>query len=128
MQIKRFLSFVFYTMIMAVFCHVGGVYATCSGEYYDDNGVCMPCPEPYTYDTTSVKESITDCKIQCPAGTWVDQPDVSRFGYTRLEYLESDGSAYINTGHKHNSTNIKGVIRIGEGETPITSNINISSN
>ena len=60
MQIKRFLSFVFYTMIMAVFCHVGGVYATCSGEYYDDNGVCMPCPEPYTYDTTSVKESITD--------------------------------------------------------------------
>ncbi|MBR3148196.1 MAG: hypothetical protein IKF41_02525 [Alphaproteobacteria bacterium] len=112
-----------------LFVSLNSYAVVCPSTHYDDNGVCMPCPEPYTYDDgIEGKTSITECKIQCPAGTWVDQPDVSRFGYTRLEYLESDGSAYIDTGHKHTSTNIKGVIRIGEGNNPITSNINFLGN
>jgi len=112
-----------------LFVSLNSYAVVCPSTHYDDNGVCMPCPAPYTYDDgIEGKTSITDCKVQCPAGTWVDHPDVSRFGYTRLEYLESDGSAYIDTGHKHNSTNIKGVIRIGEGETAITSNINFLGN
>lgn len=114
--------------MMAVFCHVGGAYAICTGATYDDNGVCMPCPAPYTADVTDGKTSIEDCKVHCNAGTWVDQPDVAHLGYTRLEFLESDGSAYIDTGHKHTTTNIKGVIRIGEGNTPITSNMNFLGN
>lgn len=45
----------------------------CTGaEYWDEtNEVCTPCPTGYTDDTTDTKESINDCKIQCPAGKYL---------------------------------------------------------
>ena len=41
-------------------------------EYWDESkNECRQCPDYYTYDTTDTKESINECKIQCPAGTYL---------------------------------------------------------
>ena len=118
-------------MFLAVVCHVPAYPdpIVCTDAYYEDNGECMPCPNRYDYNLDSGKTSISQCQVQCPAGTYVDQPDVSNIGagYSRLEYLESTGSQYIDTGHKHGSTNIHGVIRVGTNVN-ITGNVNIMGN
>lgn len=46
---------------------------SCTGATYWDatNEVCVPCPSGYTYDTSDTKDSITLCKIQCAAGTYL---------------------------------------------------------
>ena len=65
----------------------------CTGAtYYDaDTDTCVACPDGYDYNTDSGKTDITQCQIHCDAGTWVN-------GYTRLEYLQSTGTQYIDTG------------------------------
>ena len=66
----------------------------CTGAtYYDaDTDTCVACPNGYDYNTDSGKTDITQCQIHCDAGTWVN-------GYTRLEYLQSTGTQYIDTGY-----------------------------
>ena len=66
----------------------GGVY---SANSVQDQGI-NTCPASYTYNTTTGKSAITQCQTHCSAGTYVDT------GYTELEYLESDGRQYIDTG------------------------------
>ena len=103
----------------------------CTGEYYGDGDECFRCPEKYRYDDGSgtIKTTINDCQVMCPAGTWVDQPDVSTVGsgYTRLEYLTSKANQYIDTGHPHGSEYIRGVIRVGT-DVDVTTNVNIIGN
>ena len=45
----------------------------CTGANYWDptNEVCVPCPTGYNYDKNDTKASITECKIQCEAGTYL---------------------------------------------------------
>ena len=105
----------------------GKVSCVCSGtNFFDDMlNSCTPCPSGYTYNTTNGKTSVNQCQIQCNAGTYVATPGI--YGYTVLEYLESSGDAYIDTGFKHNSTNIRGEIRIGSS-TNMSHNVNILGN
>lgn len=65
----------------------------CTGAtYYDaDTDTCVACPGGYDYNTDSGKTDITQCQIHCDAGTWIGD-------YTRLEYIESTGTQWINTG------------------------------
>ena len=66
----------------------------CSGSTYNDEtaaAVCKSCPSGYTYNIDAGKTSINQCQIHCNAGTYADT-------YTELEYLESTGTQYINTG------------------------------
>ncbi|MBO4582909.1 MAG: hypothetical protein J5714_02530 [Alphaproteobacteria bacterium] len=123
---QKFLK-AFLTSIITMFVGVCYADTICSGtDFYDSElEACTPCPNGYTYNDTPGKTSVTECQIQCPAGTYVSEPGV--YGYTRLEYLESTGSQYINTGFVHGSTNIRGEIRIGTNEA-ITSNVNILGN
>ena len=103
------------------------VSCVCAGTYFFDTMLnsCTPCPSGYVYNTTNGKTSVDQCQIQCDAGTYVETPGI--YGYTVLEYLESPGDAYIDTGFKHNSTNIRGEIRIGSSTT-ISHNVNILGN
>ncbi len=105
------------------------VSCICAGAYFFDDMLnsCTPCPSGYVYNTTNGKTSVTECQIQCAAGTYVKTPGV--YGYTVLEYLESPGDAYINTGFVHNSDNIRGEIRVGVSENIASSkNFNIIGN
>ena len=45
--------------------------AMCFGTTYMDNGVCTACPTGYTANTTDGKTAITDCQIDCGAGTYL---------------------------------------------------------
>ena len=66
----------------------------CTGATYNDEtaqSACKSCPADFTYNTTSGKTSATQCQVQCAAGTWNN-------GYTKLEYLESSGTQWIDTG------------------------------
>ena len=45
--------------------------AMCFGTTYMDNGVCAACPTGYTANTTDGKTAITDCQIDCGAGTYL---------------------------------------------------------
>ena len=74
----------------------------CAGATYADttgSTSCTECPTGYTYNTTSGKTSASQCQIQCAGGTYVG-------GYTELEYIESTGTQYIDTGIKLASTDI----------------------
>lgn len=103
---------------------------TCIGATFYDTALagCTPCPTGYDKNTTAGKTDVTQCQTQCDAGTFVEVPGV--YGYTNIEYLESDGSQYINTGFTHpaGTTNIRGEIRIGTGEKAITKNVNFLGN
>ena len=103
----------------------GVVSCICAGANFFDDALntCTPCPNGYNYDTTNGKTDVSQCQIQCTAGTYVETPGV--YGYTVLEYLESPGDAYIDTGFVHNSDNIRGVFRVGAGEN-IASNKNFN--
>ena len=101
----------------------------CAGAYFFDNALntCTPCPSGYDYNTDNGKTSVTECQIQCAAGTYVEAPGV--YGFTVLEYLESPGDAYIDTGFVHNSDKIRGEIRVGVSENIASSkNFNIIGN
>lgn len=101
----------------------------CAGAYFFDDALntCTPCPNGYDYDTTNGKTDVSQCQIQCAAGTYVETPGV--YGFTVLEYLESPGDAYIDTGFVHNSDNIRGEIRVGVSENIASSkNFNIIGN
>ena len=77
---------------------------SCTGATYNDETAqssCKACPTGYDYNTTAGKTDITECQIHCDAGTYVSV-------YTQLEYIESDGSQYIDTGYiPSNLTGIK---------------------
>ncbi len=104
-------------------CHADIV---CSGtDFYDsDLEACTPCPTGYDHNDSPGKTSVTQCEIQCPNGQYVEQPGA--YGYTRLEYLESTGQ-YIDTGFPHNSSNIRGEIRVGTTNN-MNANVNILGN
>lgn len=77
-----------------------------NATYYDYSmHMCRNCPYGYTADTTNGKKSETECKINCPGGTWTGQ-------YTQLEYIESTGTQYIDTGHLISSSNISGKLTV----------------
>ena len=65
----------------------------CTGAtYYDSvNDTCIACPTGYDYNTDSGKTSVTQCQTHCDAGTYVPE-------YTQVEYIESTGTQYIDTG------------------------------
>ena len=94
----------------------GKLSCICAGANFFDDALntCTPCPNGYNYDTTNGKTDVSQCQIQCTAGTYVETPGV--YGYTVLEYLESPGDAYIDTGFVHNSDNVRGEFRVGVGE------------
>ena len=58
---------------------------------------CTACPAGYDHNNGTGNTAITDCQIHCNAGTYV-VPSMLLLWYTQLEYLESNGSQYINTG------------------------------
>ena len=64
----------------------------CTGATYYDaySDTCIACPSGYEYNKDSGKTSVSQCQIHCNAGTWVG-------GYTRLEYIGTRGSTYIDT-------------------------------
>jgi len=67
----------------------------CPGGTYtfsetDDQGA-IACPTGYDYNTALGKTSVTQCQIHCDGGTWNGE-------YTQLEYIESTGTQYIDTG------------------------------
>ena len=97
------------------------ISCVCAGTYFFDDklNTCTPCPSGYNYNTDNDKTDVTQCQIQCAAGTYVETPGI--YGFTVLEYLESPGDAYIDTGFVHNSDNIRGEFRVGVGENIATS-------
>ena len=100
----------------------------CTGATYNDTtgaAACIACPTGYDYNTDAGKDDITDCQIHCNAGTYVGSP--LPYGYTQLEYIESTGTQYIDTGFTHNSANIRGEIRVGTS-TDMATNLNILGN
>jgi len=103
---------------------------TCIGATFYDTALaaCTPCPTGYNVNTTAGKTHVTQCQTQCDAGTLVEFPGI--YGYTHIEYLESDGSQYIDTDFKHpaGTTNVRGEIRIGTGSTKINKNVNFLGN
>ena len=84
---------------MSIFVSANAVWAanTCTGAtYYDsDNDTCIACPDGYDYNTNAGKTSINQCQIHCDAGTYVK---IAASDYTQLEYIQTNGSQYINTG------------------------------
>ena len=83
----------------------------CAGATYNDvaGGACRTCPTGYTSNTTAGKTSESQCQISCSAGTWNGE-------YTKLEYLKTDGNAYINTGYAPTSENQRGLLGYGLNE------------
>jgi len=86
----------------------GASCKTCIGATYSDTTAassCQPCPATYDYNTESGKTSISQCQTHCNAGTYLDVAQIN--GYTKLSYIESTGSQYINTGISSNGMGIK---------------------
>ena len=79
----------------------------CAGATYNDKTAaasCIACPDGYDYNTDSGKTDITQCQIHCDAGTWNE--------YTQLDYIESTGTQYIDTGYIPNqSSGVKTKVR-----------------
>lgn len=44
---------------------------TCEGATYLDMGMCVPCPTGYDYDTTSGKQTVSACQLNCAGGTYL---------------------------------------------------------
>jgi len=102
-------------------------WLVCTDANFFDSTIrdCVACPAYYDYNTTDGKTDVHQCQIQCPAGKFVEIPGV--YGYTQLEYLESDGTQYIDTGFVHHSTNIRGELRVGSSSN-LNKNVNIIGN
>ena len=120
-------------LVLVLSARFGVAYAvdTCTGtDFYDAKlEACTPCPNGYDYNDDDGKTDVSQCQIQCAAGTYIR--DAGVYGYIRLEYLESNGDAYINTGFKHNPAagTIRGEIRVGAShDMPSNKNINILGN
>ncbi len=97
----------------------------CSGATYNNEtaqSACKSCPTGYVANTTAGKTSANQCQISCSAGTYVANvpvPDVP-YGYTQLEYIESTGTQYIDTGIDENTnlTSIKQDVGFGYSQLP----------
>lgn len=99
---------------MAIFLTIVPLVAhaenNCTGAtYYDTTSDdCRHCPNGFDYDTSDGKTDISQCQILCPAGTYVaattacENTEYANIPaeYTPIEYLESTGTQYINTGYK----------------------------
>ena len=90
--------------------------------YYDDNytdtaNACVNCPTGYNYNTTAGKTSVSQCQISCAAGTYLTDE------YTQLEYIESSGTQWIDTGYVlGNSGTVSGSVGISSS-TDKTGNV-----
>ena len=87
---------------------------SCEGAQYKSGNACLDCPFGYDYDTTDGKTSIDQCTMHCNAGTWTGE-------YEQLDYLESSGTQYIDTGHVVNTSNLSADFEISSG-------VNVSGN
>ena len=71
----------------------------CAGGTYEYNETTAsginPCPVEYTYNTTTGKSAISQCQRHCDAGTYLQ---LLPSGYTQLEYIQTTGTQYIDTG------------------------------
>ena len=70
---------------------------TCTGATYADttaSATCTACPSGYTHNTTSGKTAASQCQISCAGGTYIGLGN----SYVPLEYIESTGTQYIDTG------------------------------
>ena len=87
---------------------------SCTGASYKDGDSCVPCPAGYDDDTGDGKDDITDCEMDCPAGTWTG-------AYQKLDYITATGTQYIDTGHAipRNVTKFK-------ADLEFSSNVNVS--
>ena len=70
----------------------------CSAGSYCPLGATdeTPCPTGYIYNTDLGKSAISQCQIHCDGGSFVS-------GYTTLEYIQTDGNQYIDTGFVPNA-------------------------
>jgi hypothetical protein len=124
---KQRITVCLFAFLICVFCGTSMAHAECTGATYYDSDIqdCVSCPTGYDYNKDSGKTDVSQCQIQCQAGTYIDKAKVA--GYTPLEYLQGDGTAYIKTSFTHSSTNIRGEMRIGT-KNKITTNVNIIGN
>lgn len=81
---------------------------SCTGATYKSGTACLPCPSGYDSDMQNGKTSITECKMDCPAGQWTGE-------YERLSYIEATGTQYIDTNHRINSTTFKAELEFSSG-------------
>ena len=64
----------------------------CPAGYFCVNGNLSSCPAGYNYNTATGNSAIRQCQTHCDAETYIANGE-----YTRLEYLESTGTQYIDT-------------------------------
>lgn len=73
----------------------------CQGATYADtpgSASCKNCPTGFADNTDSGKTSVTQCQISCPAGTYIGTYVEMPTGYEQLEFIQSTGTQYIDTG------------------------------
>lgn len=87
---------------------------SCEGTQYKSGNSCLDCPIGYDYDDTDGKTSISQCTMFCEAGTWTGE-------YEKLEYIETTGTQYIDTGHLISTNNLSADFEISSG-------VNVSGN
>ena len=97
----------------------------CTGATYMDanQNTCIACPNGYDYNTTMGKTSVTQCQIACAGGTYIDAAAVvPPAEYVQLEYIETTGTQYINTGISSNGVGLKTQLKAQRtGNMPNTS-------
>jgi hypothetical protein len=81
---------------------------SCTGATYRSGILCLPCPSGYDSDTQDGKTSVSECKMNCPAGQWTGE-------YEHLSYIEANGTQYIDTGHVISSTSFKADLEFSSG-------------
>lgn len=82
---------------------------SCTGANYKDGNRCLPCPTGYTSNIQDGKDDITDCEMDCLAGTWTGE-------YQKLEYIEATGTQYIDTNHPITSTTFSAELEFSSGQ------------
>jgi hypothetical protein len=92
-----------------VTCDAGGYCPGSVTVQYGSTGGRTPCPNGYTNNTQDGKDDITDCEMNCPAGTWTGE-------YQKLEYIEATGTQYIDTGHPITSTTFSAEPEFSSGQ------------
>ena len=93
----------------------------CTGATYNDTpgaATCTACPDGYTYNTTSGKTAASQCQISCAAGTFVGS--ILPNAYTELEYIETTGTQYIDTGVLINTKTSRYETKINPTDASIT--------
>ena len=98
------------SLFLAIFLSANAAWAAndCTGAtYYDANtDTCISCPTGYDYNTDAGKTDITQCQIHCDAGTYLIS------GYTKLEYIQTNGGQYIETGIQSTGIGLKTDIQL----------------